>query len=186
MEPIKKIYKIGSEMNIIQNGSGGDCRADISDIVERIVDISLKLAYNGCYDNTKRLIFNGSPMNGTNVAELLTNAMYNFKNNNKPQGNSEFLFILRKLGVAPENCVNNNIKRQLSKRIKVEDKIADSQMTGPTVLTNIEEIRERKVDNFYPNTPEASGKKLKNPKTTFRRSPYQLRKKNAVFWIIPK
>lgn len=188
MEAIKKIYKIGSKMNVIQDGSGCDSKSEMLDTIERIVDVSLKLAYNGCYDNKKRLIFNDLPINGTNVAKLLANAIYNLKNNVKQKGKPEFIFILKKIGVDPDSIKNINIRRPFSNSADI---IAETSIRGPTVFTNTEEIRERKSANFNAvpatdlDTIEDSTKKLKKQKSTFRRSPYQLRKKNAVFWIIP-
>lgn len=191
MEPLKKIYKVGLKSKNNQDGNGLDCSSISFCKINHIIEIALKLAANSCYDSNKRLVFNGSPLNGTDIAGLVAIAMSNAKNNNKQKGISEFVYVLKKIGIDSNWIENSNIRAMLSNCSKVTDIVAESNIKGPLVLTNtgpVIDIDVKNSDSDKIKEPflHTTSAKIKTPKSTRKYAPYNLVKKNGIYWIIPK
>ena len=221
MEPVKKVYKFDSEKEV-QTGAGKSpktqkkkkkkklqSQSDDDEKIIRIAALALRLAKNGCYDNNNRLIYDEVPLPGSDVSQLIAIVMNKSRNS---IGITEFVHILKRIGVNPNLIENQTIRNQLQNLNGADlaqnnsGYVGDPYVTtsknpketsewwmnrfAPAKRTNIENSGELTDEDDY-RTPKLYKKKTKR-NTPLKRSPYQLRtngrqnfQQNGSSWIIP-
>lgn len=164
MEVEKKVYKLDSNGEVSKmEGLGHLDRTVKPSKIESIINIALKLAANSCYDTSNRIIYDGKPIAGSNIINLIASLMMQHEKGVE-EGMNKFIRLMKNCNIDPELITNKIIQKRLRKIMSNSSDFVQETKSYPiNVLMNID-----KNPEYYVKKVEKENLKRKQKETNFK------------------